>query len=418
VISTVAHALLAGLLAAGGFFWDSLFGLIFGFLLSAIAQVVLTPASMHRFLGPNLKGIVFGTGFGIIASACSYGAAAAARGFYQKGADVRAVFAFLISSTNMNVAIVILFWSLLGWKFAFAEFFGGVIIIAVVAAGFTMLVGSTELERLRREHPSPVAPRTGSLVEECPICDMEGEVEHAVEHAGITYWACGAKHETDLRANPGRYLGTGDADLAEQGRASLWQTQTWTAIAEVAMSDVHMLRTELIVGYLVAGYAAALVPQGWLASALHAVGTVPVIGYALLLIVGLLIAVATFVCSMGNVPVARFLANASIPLGANTTFIYGDLLIPPLLAIYRKSFPNRVTWTFVGLFTVGAMIAGAVMQWVIGNELGGASTGSMGTSDRFTLISNALAIGVSLAIALLVASMKRRKNAAGKRYTW
>ena len=116
----------------------------------------------------------------------------------------------------------------------------------------------------------------------------------------------------------------------------------WEAVAATAIADVGMLRTELIVGYLVAGYAAALVPPGWLAAALHAVGAVPYAGYVLLLTVGLLIAVATFICSMGNVPIARFLANAGIPLGANTTFIYGDLLILPLIAIYRKSFPPRV----------------------------------------------------------------------------
>jgi uncharacterized membrane protein YraQ (UPF0718 family) len=127
-MSVVLHALILGLEQALGFFWDSLFGLIFGFLISAVAQTALTPSAMQRLLGPNLRGILSGLGLGIIASSCSYGAAAAVRGFYRSGADVRSIFAFLISSTNMNVAIVILFWSLLGWKFAFAEFFGGIII--------------------------------------------------------------------------------------------------------------------------------------------------------------------------------------------------------------------------------------------------------------------------------------------------
>src|SRR5579872_1746762 len=153
----VLLAIGAGLLAALQFFWDSLFGLIFGFLISAIVQVVLTPSDMQRYLGPNLRGILSGAGFGIIASSCSYGAAAAARGFYQRGADIRSVFSFLVSSTNMNVAILILFWSLLGWKFAFAEFFGGIIIIAVVVAGFTVLFRAESLARLREEQFSAVA---------------------------------------------------------------------------------------------------------------------------------------------------------------------------------------------------------------------------------------------------------------------
>jgi uncharacterized membrane protein YraQ (UPF0718 family) len=97
------HAIGSGLLTSLAFLWDSLFGLIFGFLVSAIVQVVLTPATMHRYLGPSIKGILTGAGFGIISSSCSYGSAAAARGFYQKGADIRAVFSFLIASTNMNV---------------------------------------------------------------------------------------------------------------------------------------------------------------------------------------------------------------------------------------------------------------------------------------------------------------------------
>ena len=152
IAMAVVDAVAAGFVQAASFFWDSLFGLIFGFLVSAIVQVMLTPATMHRYLGPGLKGLLYGAGFGIISSACSYGAAAAARGFYRSGADVRSIFAFLISSTNMNVAIVILFWSLLGWRFAFAEFFGGVIIIAVVTAGFSLLFRQGELARMQAEH--------------------------------------------------------------------------------------------------------------------------------------------------------------------------------------------------------------------------------------------------------------------------
>jgi uncharacterized protein len=355
VLLAIAHALLAGIVQAAAFFWDSLFGLVFGFLISAVVQVMLTPATMDRYLGPGLKGLLFGTGFGIISSACSYGAAAAARGFYRSGADVRSIFAFLISSTNMNLAIVILFWSLLGWKFAFAEFFGGIIIIAVVSVGFTLLFRAGELERLQRE-------QTQSAHE--PSCH-----EHA---AG------------EMRRD-------------------------WSAVAETAVADVRMLRTELIVGYLIAGFAAALVPPAWLSSALHAVGAVPYVGYVLLLFVGLLIAVATFVCSMGNVPIARFLADAGIPLGANTTFIYGDLLILPLIAIYRKSFPPRVTWTFVALFTLGAMLAGATMERLIGSTLGGVSMGSMALNDRFTLISNLVAIAAVAAVA--IAALPRKQTA-------
>lgn len=354
----VAHALVAGIVQAAAFFWDSLFGLIFGFLVSAIVQVMLSPATMHRYLGPNLKGLLYGTGFGIISSACSYGAAAAARGFYRSGADARAVFAFLVSSTNMNLAILILFWSLLGWKFVFAEFFGGAIIIAVVTVGLTLLFRNGELARMQRSF----------------ISSEVANDEHCAHHGN----------------EPGARRG-------------------WDAVAATAIADVRMLRTELIAGYLIAGYAAALIPPGRLAAVLHTVAAVPFAGYALLLALGLLIAVATFICSMGNVPIARFLANAGIPLGANTTFIYGDLLILPLIAIYRKSFPSRVTWSFVGLFVAGAMCAGAIMERVIGNGFGGVGMASMAMSDRFTLISNAVAIAAVIIVAF--AALPRRRTA-------
>ena len=105
---------------------------------------------------------------------------------------------------------------------------------------------------------------------------------------------------------------------------------------------------------------------------------------------------------MGNVPIARYLAGAGIPLGANTVFIYGDLLIPPLLGIYRKSFPPKVTWSFVAFFTVGALVAGALTDLLIGNVFGGVHEGSMALSDRLTLFSNVLALVVA-AVVIAVA---------------
>ncbi len=239
---------------------------------------------------------------------------------------------------------------MLGWKFAFAEFFGGVIIIVIVVLGLSLLFGGERLARMQREYLAATQAR-------------EEEME------------CG--HHASSPADRG-----------------------WGAVARTALADVRMLRTELIVGYLIAGFAAALIPNGVLAGALRAVGAVPGIGYVLLLLVGLLIAVATFVCSMGNVPVARYLANAGIPLGANTTFIYGDLLILPMIGIYRKSFPPPLTWAFVALFTLGAMLAGAIMERVIGSAVTGMSAASMTLNDRFTLISNLVALAAVAALAV------------------
>jgi uncharacterized membrane protein YraQ (UPF0718 family) len=396
---SLVSPLLAGVTTTLGFFWDSLYGLIFGFLLSAIAQVAFSRGAMERALGPNLRGFLSGTAFGIIASACSYGAAAAARGFYQKGADARSVFAFTIASTNMNVAILIMFWAMLGWQFAFAEFFGGAIIIAVVVAGLPLFVRANEL-RLA----APVAGARPARVSECLQCGMDGEPEHAVEHEGTTYLFCGARHEAQFRADPGAVLAAAQSEgETSPGLRSLRERRTWRAVLATMLADVEMLRNELILGFALAGFAAALIPAHLVAGALRAVGAVPLVGYPLLLAAGLLLAVVTFVCSMGNVPIARYLASAGIPLGANTTFIYGDLLIAPLVGIYRKSFPPRVVWAFLGLFVGGAMLAGFVMDVTVGRTFGGAAAmGSMAFSDRFTLGANVaalLALGAAVGYA-------------------
>lgn len=156
-------------------------------------------------MGPNLRGILYAAGYGIISSSCSYGSAAAARGFYQRGADLRSVFSFLISSTNMNVAILVLFWSLLGWKFAFAEFFGGIIIIAVVVTGISILFSRDELERLACEHHSPFFGEQ-TVGTECAICGMQGDPELGVANRDRTYLACGQKHYQKMSADPARYV--------------------------------------------------------------------------------------------------------------------------------------------------------------------------------------------------------------------
>jgi len=401
-LEAVAGAILAGLRTALEFLWDSLFGLIFGFLISAVVQVAFSRVAMHRFMGPNVRGIAAGTAFGVVASACSYGAAAAARGMYQKGADVRAIFAFMISSTNMNVAILILFWSLIGWKFAFAEFFGGLVIIVVVATGFTLLFRRGELQA-----PADALATRALPGGECPQCGMRGDPARAVAYEGTTYLFCGERHAAEFRANPKGVLGIQDGPAQSSlGMSALREPATWRRVLSVAWDDVMMLRKELVFGYLIGGFAAALVPAQWLANVLHAVGAVPYVGYVLLLLFGLLLAAVTFICSMGNVPIARFLALAGIPLGANTTFIYGDLLIPPLVGIYRKTFPSKVTWAFLGLFIVGAMLAGALMDALIGGVFGGVSLGSMEISDRFTLVSNAIAL-VTLAAIAVVAGQAR-----------
>jgi uncharacterized membrane protein YraQ (UPF0718 family) len=408
-MEAVGAALLRGLGTTAGFFWDSLYGLIFGFLISAIAQTALSRGAMERALGPNLRGILNGAAFGIVASACSYGAAAAARGFYQKGADARSVFAFLVSSTNMNVAILIMFWAMLGWQFAAAEFFGGIVIVGIVSIGLTLAFRGDALRA-----SDAASSGLGALVTECLQCGMEGEEEHAVAYEGRTYLFCGARHEAGFRADPQGVLAAARAeDETMPGLGALRSAATWKTVLDTFLADVEMLRGELVLGFVIAGFAAALVPPAWLAWVLREVGAVPIVGYPLLLLVGLLLAVVTFVCSMGNVPIARFLAVAGIPLGANTTFIYGDLLIPPLVAIYRKSFPPKLVYAFLGLFVVGALVAGALADLAFGRSFAMhamSSMSSMSFSNGFTIVANVIAL---VALGAVIVVGRRRASAEG-----
>ncbi|GAB3394146.1 permease [Amycolatopsis echigonensis] len=431
VVLLVVDGVWSGLRTTWMLLWESLYGLTLGFLLSAVVQVVIPQQWLRRYATGGVGGIAVSAGFGAISSSCSYGSAAATRSLYRRGADARAAFAFLISSTNMNVAILVMFWVLVGWQFAFAEFFGGIIIIAVVAIGLSLLFPGQALDRLRTNtgdttpsgprvtedvvcgmkgspaHAVAVADReflfctaeharqfaadpaayadvppgtatptdrdhtavgTPSLVEpQDVVCGMAGSAAHTAEHAGRTYQFCSAGCRDTFTADPGRYTGERMPE-----RPSLRSARTWYEITRRAWSDVTMLRTELIVGYLLAGFAEALVPRQALSQALHAIGGIPVLGYVLLLLLGLAIAVATFVCSMGNVPVAAFLKAAGIPLGANTAYIYGDLLILPLVRIYQRSFPAKLTTAFLALFVLGACLAGGVMEAVFSLLPGGA----------------------------------------------
>jgi uncharacterized membrane protein YraQ (UPF0718 family) len=308
----------------------------------------------------------------------------------------------------MNVAILIMFWAMLGWQFAAAEFFGGIVIVTIVSIGLTLVFRGDAL------HASDTAAAdAGARVTECLQCGMEGEEEHAVTYEGRTYLFCGARHEAGFRADPQGVLAAARAeDESMPGLGALRSAGTWKTVLDTFLADVEMLRGELVLGFVVAGFAAALVPPSWLSWLLRDVGSVPFVGYPLLLLVGLLLAVVTFVCSMGNVPIARFLAVAGIPLGANTTFVYGDLLIPPLVAIYRKSFPPQLVYAFLGLFVVGALVAGALVDLAFGRSFAAMhAMSSMSFSNGFTIVANVIAL---VALGAVIVAGRRRTSAEGR----
>ncbi len=143
--------------------WDALFGLFIGFLLSAILQIFTPSQFIKKYMRRGVFGVIFSILLGIVSSSCSYGAAELGKGLYKEGVDIKNVLSFLVSSTNMNIAILILFAYLISWKFAFAEFFGGIIIIIFIVSGFSIFYK----DQFKKEGDY--------TIDNCPVCGMEGK---------------------------------------------------------------------------------------------------------------------------------------------------------------------------------------------------------------------------------------------------
>ncbi len=330
-----------------GLFYDALFGLFIGFFLSAILQNVIPKSIIRKHMKNNFLGVLFSIILGIVSSSCSYGAAELSSGLYKEGADVRNTFAFLISSTNMNIAILILFAYLISFKFAFAEFFGGIIIIIFVVLGFSIF------NKLNKSYDDR---KNLSIVDNCMICGMNGDNKISYTYNDIKYLFCSENHKNMFIENPLKYIG--------ENKSNIKTLQGWKDISKTFISDVTMLKWELISGFLIAGLAESFIPSSFFVNVLTFLNSIPIIGYVLLLFSGLLIAFITFVCSMGNVPVARYLNISKIPIAANITYIYGDLLILPIISILRKSYPKKIIYLFILFFVIGAMFAGFIMQTI------------------------------------------------------
>lgn len=328
-------------------FYDALFGLFIGFFLSSILQNVVPKGVIKKHMKNNFLGIIYSIILGIVSSSCSYGAAELSLGLYKEGVDVRNTFSFLISSTNMNIAILILFAYMISFKFAFAEFFGGIIIIIFVVLGFSIFQRSNKSYDKRKDL---------SIVDNCMICKMVGDNKISYVYNEVKYLFCSNNHKDMFHQNPSKYIG--------ERKSNIKTISGWKDISKTFISDILMLKWELISGFLITGLAESFIPAAFFVNVLSFLNSIPIIGYILLLLSGLLIAFITFVCSMGNVPVARYLNISKIPIAANITYIYGDLLILPILSILRKSYPKRIIYLFILFFTIGAMVAGFIMQEV------------------------------------------------------
>jgi uncharacterized membrane protein YraQ (UPF0718 family) len=306
-----------------GMTWEILWALILGFALSAAVQAVISKAEMTRLLPDDSpRTIALACGLGAASSSCSYAAVALARSIFRKGANFTASMAFEFASTNLVIELGIILALLIGWQFTVAEFFGGAVMIMLMALLFRAFLTPTLLEMARKEAEKG---RRGS---------MEG-------HA-----------EMDMSITGGSIL------------SRITSPRGVTAISHSFVMDWAAIYKDVVVGLLIAGALAAWVPESFWQS--FFLVDHPFWAKVWGPLVGPLVSMLSFVCSIGNVPLAAVLWNGGISFGGVTAFIFADLIILPIINIYRKYYGGRVSLFLLAIFYVTMVAAGYVVEIVFG----------------------------------------------------
>ncbi len=305
----------------GAMAWEMLWALCLGFLLSGIVEAVVSKEQMAKLLPDSSAGtIVIATGMGAASSSCSYAATALARSLFRKGADFIAAIAFQFASTNLVVELSVLLALMLGWQFMAAEFVGGPIMIALIVIMLRTVLRPKMIEAARRQ-----AER-----------GLEGKMEG---HAAM-----------DMSLHEGTF----------------WQKLTSakgiTATSHYYWMDWYSLWPDILGGLVMSGCLAVWVPQSfWRGFFL--------VGHPLLAkfwgpLIGPIVAVLSFVCSVGNVPLAAVLWNGGISFGGVIAFLFADLIILPILNIYRKYYGLKIAAILFGVFYVAMVGAALAVEWI------------------------------------------------------
>ncbi|MGH9105150.1 MAG: permease [Acidimicrobiales bacterium] len=304
-------------------FWDTLWALVLGFTLSGAVQAFVPRSALRRTMGDHRPAAVARASlYGVVSSSCSYAASAMARSLFAKGADYLAAMVFMFASTNLVVELGIVLVVLIGWQFLASELIGGVIMIVLLVALGSLWLRGRALSEAR-----------------------------ALTNARTLADAGGAKS------------GNGEAALEREGwRRRARSTAGWSDAAGYTVSDLTMLRKEMVIGFVVAGFLTVLVPaQVW--------GDVFVHGHGFWtslenVAVGPFVALISFVCSVGNVPLAAALWRGGISFGGVVAFIFADLITLPLLLIYRKQYGQRMALRMLATFWVVMSGAGLATEYL------------------------------------------------------
>ncbi len=317
IVTSIGQALFTSF----SMFWEILWPLMLGFILSGIVQAVVSHNAMAKTLGcDGPKCLTFATLFGIASSSCSYAAVALARSIFQKGASFVSAMAFELASTNLVIELGIILIVLMGWQFTAAEFVGGILMVIFIGMIFRLTL-------------------TPKLVQMAKAQAEKGMMGRMEGHAAM-----------DMSVSGGSFL------------SRLLSRRGLTAVSNFFVMDWASVWVDIVLGLLIAGALAAWVPNAfWNAFFFSNNPTLAKIEGPL---VGPLVAMVSFVCSVGNVPLAAVLWRGGISFGGVVSFIFADLIILPILDIYRKYYGWRVMGYILLTFYVTMAAAGYVVEFL------------------------------------------------------
>jgi len=289
--------------------WTVWWALVFGFAISAIVQAWVPRQRVERALGGRgARPVALATALGAASSSCSYAAVAIARSLFAKGASAISALAFQFASTNLVVELGIVIWILLGWQFTLAEFLGGLLLIVIMALLVRVFV-PRRVEQQARRHAH------------------DAEATHQHHSAGA----------------------------ARPLRERLSSVAAWSDVAHNFRNDWAMLYREIATGFLLAGFIGLLGDDFFDGLFIvHAPGPLRLLENVL---VGPLIAVLSFVCSVGNIPLAAVLWSGGIGFAGVVAFVFADLIVLPIVAIYRKCYGTSFALRIVALMLVTMVLA-------------------------------------------------------------
>lgn len=319
IITAVGYALKT----AFGMFWEILWPLVLGFTLSGVVQALVPHRTMSRYLGcEGPRCLTFATLFGAASSSCSYAAVALARSLFRRGASFTSAMVFELASTNLVFELGIVLIILLGWQFTAAEFAGGIVMAIILALIFRLTLTRTLLAAAKAQ------------AEQGVLGSMEGHATMDMSVTGGSFW---------------QKLLSGDG---------------FTAVANYFVMDWAAIWKDIAIGLLIAGALAAWVPERfWQDFFLTSHPTLAKLEGPL---VGPLVAMVSFVCSVGNVPLAAVLWRGGISFGGVVSFIFADLIILPILDIYRRYYGWKTAFYILATFYATMAIAGYVVELVFG----------------------------------------------------